>query len=176
MDPITAFAAAQAAVAGVKAAVNLYKDARGAAKDVHSIASEITFHLGSFFEAQEHVALASTQKSLNPLKRLSVDSQAMENVMRVRQLQQHEIELRELIIYHCPLPGLWDDFQIERKKVRDERAEEERKERMAEAKKRKLRREFHDKVVLYGLVIGAVLFVFSVVGYMFYLIAEHARS
>ena len=176
MDPITAFAAAQAAVAGVRAAINLYKDARGAAKDVHSIASEITFHLGSFFEAQEEVAKASTEKSLNPLKRLSVDSQAMENVMRVRQLQQYEIELREMIIYQCPLPGLWDDFQLERKKVRDERAEEESEQRRIAAKNRKLKQEFYDKVVLYGLVIGAVLFVFSVVGYMFYLIAEHARS
>lgn len=176
MDPITAFATAQAAVAGVKAAINLYKDAKGAAKDVHSIAHEITFHLGSFFEAQEEVAKASTEKSLNPIKRLSVDSQAMENVMRVRQLQQYEVELREMIIYQCPFPGLWDDFQLERKKVRDERAEEEAQQRKLEAKKRKLKREFHDKVVLYGLVIGAVVFVFSVVGYMFYLIAEHARN
>ena len=176
MDPITAFATAQAAVAGVKAAINLYKDARGAAKDVHSIASEITFHLGSFFEAQEHVAKASSEKSFNPIKRLSVDSQAMENVMRVRQLQQYEIELRELIIYHCPLPGLWDDFQLERKKVRDERAEEDRQERIRVAKNRKLKKEFHDKVVLYGVAIGSILFLISAVTYMFYLIAQHARN
>lgn len=176
MDPITAFATAQAAVAGVKAAINLYKDAKGAAKDVHSIAHEITFHLGSFFEAQEEVVKSNSTKSLNPIKRLSVDSQAMENVMRVRQLQQYEVELRELIIYQCPLPGLWDDFQLERKKVRDQRAEEEAEQRRIEAKNRKLKQELHDKIVLYGLVIGAFLFVFSAVGYMFYLIAEHARN
>lgn len=176
MDPITAFATAQAAVAGVKAAINLYKDAKGAAKDIHSIAHEVTFHLGSFFEAQEAVVLSSTQKSLNPIKRLSVDSQAMENVMRVRQLQQYEVELRELIIYHCPLPGLWDDFQLERKRVRDERAEEEAQQRRAEAKKRKLRKELHEKIVLYGTVIGSILFLISAVSYMFYWIAEHARN
>lgn len=176
MDPITAFATAQAAVAGVKAAINLYKDAKGAAKDVHSIAHEITFHLGSFFEAQEEVAKASTQKSLNPIKRLSIDAEAMQNVMRVRQLQQYEVELREMIIYECPYPGLWDDFQLERKKVRDERAEEEAEQRRIEAKNRKLKQEFHDKVVLYGVVIGAIVFVISVVGYMFYLIAEYARN
>ena len=176
MDPITAFAAAQAAVAGVKAAINLYKDARGAAKDVHLIALEVTSHLGSFFEAQEVVAKASSQKSLNPLKRLSVDSEAMENVMRVRQLQQYEVELRELIIYQCPLPGLWDDFQLERRRIREERAEEEAQERRLAAKARKLRQEFKEKVALYGLITGSVLFVVSVVSYMFYVIAQHARS
>lgn len=176
MDPITAFATAQAAVAGVKAAINLYKDAKGAAKDVRAIGHEITFHLGSFFEAQEEVARASTQKSLNPLKRLSVDAEAMQNVMRIRELQQYEVELREMIIYECPLPGLWDDFQLERKKVRDARAEEEAEQRRIEAKNRKLKQEFHDKVVLYGVVIGAVVFVISVVSYMFYLIAEYARN
>lgn len=176
MDPITAFATAQAAVAGVKAAINLYKDAKGAAKDAHSIAHEITFHLGSFFEAQEEVAKASTQKSLNPIKRLSIDAEAMQNVIRVRQLQQYEVELREMIIYECPYPGLWDDFQLERKKVRDDRAEEEAEQRRIEAKNRKLKQEFHDKVVLYGVVIGAIVFVVSVVGYMFYLIAEYARN
>ena len=174
MDPITAFAAAQAAVAGVKAAINLYKDARGAVKDIHSIAHEVTYHLGSFFEAQEVVAKASSQKSLNPLKRLSVDSEAMENVMRVRQLQQYEIELRELIIYQCPLPGLWDDFQLERRRIREERAEEEAQERRLAARARKLRQEFREKVSLYGLITGSVLFVVSVVSYMFYWIAEQS--
>lgn len=176
MDPITAFATAQAAVAGVKAAISLYKDAKGAATDIHSIAHEVTSHLGSFFEAQEVVAKASSQKSINPLKRLSVDSEAMENVMRVRQLQQYEVELRELIIYHCPLPGLWDDFQLERKRIRDERAEEEAQQRRLEAKARKLRQELKDKIILYGVVIGSVVFLISVVSYMFYIIAEHARS
>jgi len=141
-----------------------------------SIAHEVTYHLGSFFEAQEVVAKASSQKSLNPLKRLSVDSEAMENVMRVRQLQQYEIELRELIIYQCPLPGLWDDFQLERRRIREERAEEEAQERRLAAKARKLRQEFKEKVALYGLIPGSVLFVVSVVSYMFYVIAQHARS
>jgi hypothetical protein len=105
-----------------------------------------------------------------------VDSEAMENVMRVRQLQQYEIELRELIIYQCPYPGLWDDFQLERRRIREERAEEEAQQRRLEARARKLKQEFKEKVVLYGLIVGSVLFVISVVSYMFYLIAEYARS
>jgi hypothetical protein len=100
----------------------------------------------------------------------------MENVMRVRQLQQYEVELRELIIYHCPLPGLWDDFQLERKRIRDERAEEEAEQRRLVSKARKLKRELREKIILYGVIIGSVVFLISVVSYMFYMIAKYARG
>jgi len=121
MDPITAFATAQAAVAGVKAAVNLYKDAKAVGKDVGSIASEITHGLGKFFEAQE-----------------------------------------------------WEDFQLERQRIREKKAEEDAQQRRLEAKQRKLRQEFEEKIVMYGVIAGSVLFAVSVVSYMFYWIAEQS--
>jgi hypoxanthine-guanine phosphoribosyltransferase len=74
------------------------------------------------------------------------------------------------------MAGVWDDFQLERKRLRDVKAEEEAEERRLAAKARKLRREFEEKVVLYGVIAGSVVFLVSVVSYMFYLIAEHARS
>jgi HEPN domain-containing protein len=112
MDPITAFAAAQAAVAGVKAAVNLYKEAKSVGSDVGSIAHEISHGLGKFFEAQEAVCKAGQEIEGKVIKTKSVDVQAFENVMRVRQLQQYEQELKELLIYHTPMAGLWEDFQL----------------------------------------------------------------
>lgn len=176
IEVAAAYATAQAAVAGVKAAVALYKDARAVGKDVGGIIGDITSHLGAFFEAKEEVVKASSQTSLNPIKQKSLEAQALDNVIRVRQLQQYETELRELLIYHTPEAGIWDDFQIERKKLRDAKAEEESKERRLAAKTRKMRQEFKDKVVLYGVVTGSILFVVSVVSYMFYLIAEHAKN
>ena len=176
IEVAAAYATAQAAVAGVKAAVALYKDAKAVGKDVSSIMGDISSHLGSFFDAQEEVVKASHQTSINPIKQKSLDAQALDNVIRVRQLQQYEVELRELLIYHTPMAGIWDDFQLERKKLRDERAEEEAKERRLAAKARKLRQELKDKIALYGVIIGSILFLVSVVSYMFYLIAQHARS
>jgi hypothetical protein len=96
--------------------------------------------------------------------------------MRVRQLQQYEVELRELIIYQCPYPGLWDDFQLERKRIRDERAEEEAEQRRLAAKARKLKRELKEKIILYGVIMGSIIFLISVVSYMFYMIAKYARG
>ncbi len=176
IEVAAAYATAQAAVAGVKAAVSLYKDAKAVGKDVSGIVGEISSHLGSFFAAQEEVVKSSHQTSLNPIKQKSLDAQALDNVIRIRQLQQYEVELRELLIYHTPMAGVWEDFQMERKRLRDAKAEEEAEERRLAAKAKKLRREFEEKVVLYGVIAGSVVFLVSVVSYMFYLIAEHARN
>lgn len=167
MDPVTAFAAAQAAVAGVKAAVNLYKDAKAVGKDVGSIANEITHGLGKFFEAQEAVCKAGVEIENKVIKTKSVDMQAFENVMRVRQLQQYEQELKELLIYHTPMAGLWEDFQAERRRIREEQAEEERVERARVARIAKAKREFWDDVKFYGIIGGLIVFSVSMLTWFF---------
>ena len=97
--------------------------------------------------------------------------QAFENVMRVRQLQEYERELKELLIYHTPMAGVWEDFQLERQRIREKKAEEDAQQRRLEAKQRKLRQEFEEKIVMYGVIAGSVLFA---VCYMFYWIAEQS--
>lgn len=167
MDPVTAFAAAQAAVAGVKAAVNLYKDAKAVGKDVGSIASEITHGLGKFFEAQEAVCKAGVDIENKVIKTKSVDMQAFENVMRVRQLQQYEQELKELLIYHTPMAGVWEDFQAERRKLREAKAEEERQERERTAKIARVKKEFWEDVQFYGIIGGFIVFSVSALTWFF---------
>lgn len=157
MDPVTAFAAAQAAVAGVKACVSLYKEAKAVGKDLSGIAYEVTSHLGAFFEAQEHVCKAGVEIEGKLVKTKSVNAQALDNVMRVRQLRQFEQELKELLIYHTPLAGLWEDFQAERRRIREEIAEQERLEREKEARARKAKakqREEEDEVAVLILILA----------------------
>lgn len=158
MDPITAFAAAQAAVAGIKACVNLYKDAKSVGNDVSNIAHEISSNLGKFFDAQEHVCRAGSEIEGKLIKTKSVNQQALDNVLRVRQLQQFEQELKELLIYHTPMAGLWDDFQAERRRIREEIAEQERleREKEARAKKLKAKQQEEDEVAVLVLVIAAL--------------------
>lgn len=167
MDPVTAFAAAQAAVAGIKAAVNLYKDARGVSKDISGIAGEIASGLGKFFEAQEAVCKAGVDIQGKLIKTKSVDAQALDNVMRVRQLQQYEQELKELLIYHTPMAGVWEDFQAERQRLRNQRAEEERAERARIARAARLKKEFWEDVKIYGLLGGFVVFCFGLMTWFF---------
>lgn len=167
MDPITAFATAQAAVAGVKAAVSLYKDAKAVGKDVGSIASEITHGLGKFFEAQEAVCKAGQDIEGKVIKTKSVDMQAFENVMRVRQLQEYERELKELLIYHTPMAGLWEEFQAERRRIREEKAEEERVERARIARIAKAKKMFWEDVQFYGIIVGFIVFSMSMLAWFF---------
>jgi HEPN domain-containing protein len=173
MDPITAFAAAQAAVAGVKAAVNLYKEAKSVGSDVGSIAHEISRGLGKFFEAQETVCKAGQEIEGKVIKTKSVDVQAFENVMRVRQLQQYEQELKELLIYHTPMTGLWEDFQLERRKIREAKAEEEKVKRNRIAKIEKAKKEFLDDVQFYGIIGGFIVFSVSMMGWFFSWLADN---
>jgi hypothetical protein len=158
IEVAAAYATAQAAVAGVKAAVALYKDAKAVGKDVSGILGEIGSGLNSFFSAQEEVVKGAQQTSINPIKQKSLDAQAFDNVMRIRQLQQYEQELKELLIYHTPIPGLWDDFQAERRRLREVKKEEERAEAKRIALAKKLRAEFNDNVKFYGALIGSVMF------------------
>lgn len=167
IDPITAFAAAQAAVAGVKAAVNLYKEAKSVGSDIGSIGHEISRGLGKFFEAQEAVCKAGQDIEGKVIKTKSVDVQAFENVMRIRQLQQFEQELKELLIYHTPMAGLWEDFQLERRKIREAKAEEERVERNRIAKIEKAKRKLAEDVQFYGIIGGFIVFSVSMFTWFF---------
>jgi hypothetical protein len=122
MDPITAFAMAQAAIAGVRKCVDLYKEAKAVAADVTEITVEVGTHIGKFFEAQEHVVTAAKEAKEKPAKNKSVNSIAFENVIRIRQLQQAEKELREFLIYQTPgLGSIWTDFERERARLNNER-------------------------------------------------------
>jgi hypothetical protein len=173
LDPITAFATAQAAVAGVKAAINLYKDAKGIGKDVGSIANEITSGLGKFFEAQDVVIKSGQQIEGKIIKTKSVDAQAFENVMRVRQLQEYEQELKELLIYHTPMAGLWEEFQAERNKIRQKKAEEEKLERIRIARIAKVKKEFWDDVKFYGIIVGVIVFSANIIVMFFLWLLDH---
>ena len=83
IDPFTAFAAAQAAVKGIQAAIKLGKDVQGIASD-----------LSKFFEAKDIVQQAAN----NPKKFKSDTAQALETVMQAKQLAEAETELKNTLI------------------------------------------------------------------------------
>lgn len=131
IDPISAFAMAQAAIAGVRKCVDLYKEAKAVAADVTDITHEVTGHIGTFLEAKENLEIATEEsKKKPPPKGTSLNKQAFDNIMRVRQLQEAEKELREFMIYHTPnWGGIWSEFEAERKRLQKEadKAESEAK-------------------------------------------------
>ena len=120
IDPFTAFAAAQAAVKGIQAAIKLGKDVQGIAAD-----------LGKFFEAKDIVQQAAN----NPKKFKSDTAQALETVMQAKQLADAETDLKNTLIWSGNA-DVWEGVLLERNNIIQKRKKAEMEEALAKAKKR----------------------------------------
>lgn len=121
MDPVTAFATAQAAVAGIKKAIQLGKDING-----------LIGEFSRFFDARDIVQKAANDKAKAGQ---SDTARAMEIVMQAQQLREAEEQLKHELIYGG-YPELWNQMLKERIKIRQEREKAEREERVAAARAR----------------------------------------
>jgi len=120
IDPFTAFAAAQAAVKGIQAAIKLGKDVQGIASD-----------LSKFFEAKDIVQQAAN----NPKKFKSDTAQALETVMQAKQLVEAETELKNALIWSGNA-DVWEGVLLERNNIIQRRKKAEMDAALAKAKKR----------------------------------------
>lgn len=121
IDPFTAFAAAQAAVKGIQAAIKLGKDVQGIAAD-----------LGKFFEAKDIVQQAAN----NPKKFKSDTAQALETVMQAKQLADAENELKNTLIWSGNA-DVWEGVLLERNNIIQRRKKAEMEAAAAKAKRNK---------------------------------------
>lgn len=120
IDPFTAFAAAQAAVKGIQAAIKLGKDVQGIAAD-----------LGKFFEAKDAVQEAAN----NPKKFKSDTAQALQTVMQAKQLAEAETDLKNTLIWSGNA-DVWEGVLLERNNIIQRRKKAEMEAALAKEKKR----------------------------------------
>jgi hypothetical protein len=146
IDPITAFATAQAAVAGIQKAIKLGKDING-----------LVGEFGKFFEAKDIVQKAAND---NAKTGKSDTARAMEIVMQANQLREAEEHLKHQLVYGG-YPELWEMMLRERMKIRQAREKEERAARI-ERKRVAAQRVFIAQVVGAGItgLIALVLLIF----------------
>ena len=132
IDPITAFATAQAAIKGVQAAIKM-------GKDIHSCTGDLM----KFFEAKDVVA----KEAANPKKKGfggSDTAKAFEIVMQAKQLADAEKQLREMLIWggHA---DVWEAILRERNSMVMQRKSDE----LVDTKKRaKRKREIDEAIVM----------------------------
>lgn len=119
IDPITAFATAQAAVAGIQKALKLGKDIQG-----------LVGEFGRFFDAKDAVQKAANDAGK---KGQSDTGKAMEIVMQANQLREMEEQLKHQLVYGG-YPELWEQMLIERAKIRQAREKQERESKIARKK------------------------------------------
>lgn len=149
MDPITAFAAAQAAVAGIQKAIKLGKDING-----------LIGEFSRFFDARDVV-----QKAANDAGKAgkSDTAQAMEIVMQANALRESEEQLKHQLVYGG-YPELWEQMLRERMKIKQARAAAERAAKI-ERKRVAAQRLFAAQII------GAVITV-CIIGFLLILIVR----
>lgn len=135
LDPITAFAAAQAAVAGIQKAIKLGKDING-----------LVGEFGKFFDAKDVVQKAAND---NAKKGQSDTGKAMEIVMQANALREAEEALKHQLVYGG-YPELWEMMLKERMKIKQAREKAERQARLE-------RRKLVAQRILAAQIIGAVI-------------------
>ena len=135
IDPITAFAAAQAAVAGIQKAIKLGKDING-----------LVGEFAKFFDAKDVVQKAAND---NAKKGQSDTGKAMEIVMQANALREAEEQLKHQLVYGG-YPELWDMMLKERMKIKQAR---EKAERQAKIERRKLIAQR----ILIAQIVGALI-------------------
>tara|TARA_R110000822_G_scaffold12962_2_gene46607 strand:- start:352 stop:804 length:453 start_codon:yes stop_codon:yes gene_type:complete len=141
IDPFTAFAIAQSAVAGIKQAFALGQDIQGVAGD-----------LTKFFDAKDEVF-----KAIHTSR--SDSATAMDLAIKASNLAQQEKEIREYLIY-TGQGDIWEDFLFQRNKIMAARKADELRARLAIEKKKKERDEMLELVFwsVFGfLVCGAII-------------------
>lgn len=119
IDPITAFATAQAAVAGIQKAIKLGKDING-----------LVGEFGRFFDARDVVQKAANDAGKSGK---SDTARAMEIVMQAKALREAEEELKHQLVYGG-YPELWEMMLKERLRIKQAREKQEREARLARKK------------------------------------------
>jgi hypothetical protein len=146
-------AAAEAAVAGIKKAIQVGKDAKDCLGDFMAL-----------FDAQDKIQKASTQdrSKLKPEEQKSAMSEALESVIAAKKVREMTEDLRQHLIWSGQ-SDVWDEIQREHNAIVQRRkaaelAEQKRKE--LEAKKKKER-------MLIAVVIGiGGIILFHLVSYI----------
>jgi hypothetical protein len=138
IDPLTAFATAQAAVLGIQKAIKLGKDING-----------LVGEFGKFFDARDAVQKAANDAGKSGK---SDTGRAMEIVMQANQLRESEEELKHQLVYGG-YPELWEMMLKERMKIKQAR---ERAERVAEIERKKVSAQ---RLLMAQVVGGAICIV-----------------
>jgi len=176
VDPLTLLAAAKTAALAIRKGCEMYQeykaqgmelvDAYGQAKDV---VADLSGHLGNFFKAHEqlekhvHEEELKVKKSRDP--ELSVNQEAFNRVMAVKEMNRLETELRETLVYSAPkeLGAIWTEFESMRDRVKAERAEVQRqelqKQRVAQWRRANIKRKIAEQMTLI-LAVAFIIFWF----------------
>ena len=154
IDPFTAFAMAQGAVKGIKAAIQLGKDINGLMGD-----------FSNFFQACDEVHIANTKERVKNSNKTDaqIGAEALKIAMASKTLRENERELKDLLVMSGN-GDVWQEMVKERIRMLKERtaalAEEE--------KLRVAKRQFIMNSIFNTIIFGAVMMILVPILYITY--------
>ena len=158
-----AFAAAEAAVAGVKKTIALGKEIQ-----------ECYHEISTFFENQGEIQAAAIEQEHEKKKTGNATKQALDATFAARRMFRMEIELKEMLIYQSNESGLYEEMCMRRDAIileAKERVEEEARQlRMAAAAKKRKKQELLQNIQEWcAVVVGVSIssFIMWIIWWMF---------
>ena len=160
IDPFTAFAMAQGAVKGIKAAMQLGKDVTGLYRE-----------FGTFFQSADAVHVASCKMRMETLGKsdAQISNDALQVAMASKALRDSEKELKDLL-YWSGNATVWEDMMKERVRMMKARHAAE----AVVAKLKQQKKQDTADAILNGMVfLGAFGIVIPVITFTFQMIVKH---
>jgi len=159
IDPFTAFAMAQGAVKGIKAAMQLGKDVKGLYKE-----------FSEFYQSADAVHIASTKMRMDNIGKSDsqISAEALQIAMASKTLRDNEKELKDILFWSGNAP-VWEEMMAERVRMTKERNAAEK----AIADKKQKDREAMAEVFMAAMYfIGGLAIVVPIIMGTFYLITN----
>ena len=146
IDPFTAFAMAQGAVKGIKAAIQL-------GKDVTSLYKEFS----TFYSSADEVHIASSKMRMATIGKTDsqINNEALQIAMASKALRDHEKELKD-ILFWSGNATVWEEMMRERVRMMKERAA---MEKIVADKKRKDKEAIAELIMTLMYSLGGLLIV-----------------
>ena len=105
---------------------------------MQNIAHEVGPLLSSFFQGQDALekdhekTQAEAKEAAKQGKAKNATAQAIDNVLRIRQIRQYYKDLEHMVRYELAMPDLWTEIKEERDRLVEEQKEIERLQKLAE--------------------------------------------
>lgn len=154
MDPLTAFALAQGAVKGIKAALQLGKDASGLYKE-----------FSTFFQASDAVHEANVKLRMDSANKTDaqLSDQALQIALASKALRDGEKQLKDMLVWSGNAP-VWEEMMKERVRLLKQRAAF--KKALADAAHKK-KEEIANLILNISIFIGAFALLAGIIGIVF---------
>ena len=178
MDPITAFALCKGAYEGIKGCISVYQDLKKTGNDLSKITTEVGGALSSFFKGHAELEASHEKAEVQRNEGVKDDlaTQAIDNVMYLRQTKQFYADLERMVRWELGMPDLWRDIVEEYQRLLDQKAEANARELHEKRVKAWQRQRLKNQIVDRALETMLVVFVIGYLICLMLLISLHHRG